>query len=43
MHLDMCNVNFVNDASNSIIVNFSNNNVTLSGGGLGRNSSSRCN
>lgn len=42
MHLDMCNVHFSNDATNSIIVNFSNSNTILSGGGLGRNTSNRC-
>ena len=42
MNLDMCNVYYSNDSTNSIIVNFSNSDTTLSGGGLGRNISDRC-
>ena len=42
MHINMCDAYYANDATNSIIVNFSNSNTILSGGGLGRNTSNRC-
>lgn len=42
MHLNMCDAYYSLNSTKSIIVNFSNSNVSLSGGGLGRNSSSRC-
>lgn len=43
MSLNMCDAYYSADSSNGIIVNFSNNRASFSGGGYGRNNSNRCN
>ena len=43
MSFDMCDAYYVSNSTKAIVVNMNKNKVTLTGGGYGRNASSRCN